>query len=189
MSKQQFEHLKEQLINHHRKYIDNDCTADPVFVVKTKQIEWGYEEEYSEVHALYYDCEYYYSVEDFLSGYDDEELEELFEGVEYFSPDKLRNMSMESFVEYVEEHNINYLNETYITHGNYKWVTHNMFLTREAAEEYVNLRCGGMDNPNVNIWTESWYRNYEMMDLLNSIMDGKLVWKEEVQCLNLNKSI
>ena len=54
-----------------------------------------------------------------------------------------------------------------------------MFLTRESAEHYVNQRCGGWDNQNVNIWVESWWRNYEMKNLLKAIMDGKLVWKEE----------
>lgn len=178
-NKQDFLHLKHELIKHHRKGIDNDCTADPVFVVKTKQVEWGYEEEYSEVHALCYDCETYESVEDFLEDYEDEELTEMFEGVEYFSPDNLRNMSMDRFIDYVEEYNIEYFSEVYMIHGNYKWVTHNMFLTRESAEEYVERRCGGLDNPNVNIWVESWWRNYEMKNLLKAIMDGKLVWNEE----------
>lgn len=178
-SKQDFLHLKHELIKHHRKCIDNDCTADPVFVVKTKQVEWGFEEEYAEVHALYYDCDFYYSVEEFLEDYEDEELTEMFEGVEYFSIYKLRNMCMTKFVDYVEEHNIEYFSEVYIAHGNYKWVTHNMFLTRESAEDYVNQRCGGLDNTDVNIWVESWYRNYEMKNLLKAIMDGKLIWNEE----------
>lgn len=178
-SKKDFEHLKHELIKHHCKCIDNDATADPVFVVKTKQIEWGYEEEYSKVKALIYDCEDYESVEDFLEDYEDEELEDMFEGVEGFSVGGLRNMSIDRFVDYVEEYNIEYFNEVYICHGNYKWVTQNMFLTRESAESYVNQRCGGLDNPNVNIWVESWYRNYEMKNLLKAIMDGKLVWNEE----------
>ena len=178
-NKEEFEHLKNELIKHHRKSIGNDCTADPVFVVKYKQIEWGYEEEHSEITNIYYDCECYSSTKDFLEIYEDQELIEIFEGVEYFSPDKLCNMSMSAFIDYVEENEIDYLNEAYLVHGNPVWKTHNMFLTRESAEEYVEARYGGMDNPNVNIWVESWYRNYEMKSLLKAIMDGNLVWNEE----------
>ncbi len=180
-SKEEFEHLKNELIKHHRKFIDNDGTADPVFVVKTRQIEWGYEEEHSEIHALYHDCETYESVEDFLYGYDPEEIDDMCKGTER-SSDDLLEMDIKDFSDFLEYEVVDedLSQEVYITHGNYKWVTHNMFLTRESAEEYVKQRCGEVDNPNVNIWVESWWRNYEMKNLLKAIMDGKLVWNEEV---------
>ena len=185
-NKQDFLHLKHELIKHHRKCIDNDCTADPVFVVKTKQVEWGYEEEYAEVHALYYDCETYESVEDFLYGYDPSDLVTMCKGTEK-SPDDLLEMDIKDFRDFLEYEIVdewykeNLSPEVYMIHGNYKWVTHNMFLTRESAEEYVERRCSGLDNPDVNIWVESWWRNYEMKNLLKAIMDGKLVWNEEIK--------
>ena len=81
MNKESFEQLQTRLHKHHILHEDNLCTAAPVYLVQKKTIDWGYEEEYSELHQLYNSCSEssYDCVEEFVDDYDEEEWEYLFE--------------------------------------------------------------------------------------------------------------
>jgi hypothetical protein len=177
VNKEQYEDLQKRLHDQHFKSINNECTASPIYHARHKRISWGYEEEYSEVHAIYHDCEYYYSAEDFIDSWnlkDEEELEYFLDQTESVAAqnhfkEKYLTWELHEIWEWIDYHIKGH--EYAWVHGNYEYETVNTFITHEAAEAYVKAKGG-------QIWIDSLYRSGEFRNLLEAIANGKLVWGE-----------
>lgn len=178
MNKQDFEKLKVDLTGHHRKSIGNLYTCNPIFLVRVNKIDWGYEEEYAEHHAIHFDESYWYSGDEFWKDHDLDDPEEL----EYFLQDchgskdvfktKCKTWSALDLGHWLE---CSFKCHEYcMYHGNDRWEIINWFLTREEAEAFVKSKGG---DPEINIYVDSLYRSNQFKGLLDAIIDGKLTWK------------
>lgn len=180
MDRQQFGQLKYNLDQHHNKCVGNSCTSAPLFLVRVKKIDWGYEEEYADYHCLR-NCDWegeigIESVQEFMGSYDEEEWEYIFEGTNY--EDK------KNFEDFHQD--LNDIQNTMtqiqpdsgweLIHGNERWETVNWFLTRPAAEEFVKAKGGDVD---LNIWVDSLYRSGEFRNLLEAVANGELILDQE----------
>lgn len=184
MNKQKFDTLQEQLHDHHIKRIGNAFTRSPLFLVQVKRIAWGYEEEYSEEHAIYFDDAYYHTSQEFYYDHSFEDPEEL----EYFLEGNISETAKNIFREDHKGWNLNQLwewidcylpdNEYCFYHGNPRWETINYFITRKQAENFVESKSG-KGKPNVRIYVDSLYRSNEFEILLEAIAKGEVVWKGE----------
>lgn len=178
MNKQQFEQLKYNLDQHHNKCVGNSCTAAPIFLVRVKKIDWGYEEEYAEYHCLR-DCNWegelgIESVQEFMDCYDDDEWECIFEGTDYKSKSEFEDyhqdlMDVQSTMQQIQPYN-----GWELMHGNERWETINWFLTRTAAEKFVKAKGGDVD---LNLWVDSLYRSGEFKGLLEAVANGELKYE------------
>jgi len=183
MNKEQFEKLRGNLINHHVIGVGNACTASPIYLVRVKKIDWGYEEEFSQHHCIYFDESEWTSVKDFWECHELDDEEEL----EYFLSSVSNNNAKNFFKECASSWNLSKLwdwlehwlpnHEYQYLHGNERWETINWFLTREEAENFVKGKGG---DPEINIWVESLYRSGEFRGLMDAICEGKLEWKDEM---------
>lgn len=179
MNKEEFEKLRDNLYNHHFNYIDNFCTAAPIYLVQKKVIDWGYEEEYAEHHQLYNSCceSSYKSVQEFVDDYDDEEWEYLFENTDYANKEDFLLChndlwEVEDTMEQVDPHGgWQYL------HGNSRWETVEIFLTKDSADKYIDTR--GIRGDNCRLYVDSLYKSYEFKELLENIANGNIVWNSE----------
>ncbi|AGH32237.1 hypothetical protein VPHG_00174 [Vibrio phage 11895-B1] len=190
MDKQEFESLKEQLTDHHVKGIGNSCTASPFYLVQVKRTNWGYEQEYAEHHAIYYDDSYWYDVEDF---YKDHELRDE-EDMEYFLSNITSEQAKEEFKSEYKVWDLDQLwhwlechypdHEYTYVHGNDYWETVNWFLTKESAENFLaskgvkSLKYGVSEDGFSRIYIDSLYRSHEIKGLLESVINGNIIWKE-----------
>lgn len=183
MNKQKFDTLQEQLHDHHIKGIGNVFTRSPLFLVQVKKMDWGYEEEYSEEHAIYFDDSYWYTSQEFYDEHsleEEEELEYFLKGTSWvakrFFRESHKDWNLKQLWEWIDYHLPD--NEYCFCHGNSRWETINSFITRKQAENFVESKSG-KDNPNVRICVDSLYRSAEFETLLEAIAQGKVVWKGE----------
>lgn len=183
MNKQKFNTLQEQLYNHHIKGIGNAFTRSPLFLVQVKKIEWGYEEEYSEEHAIYFDDSYWYTSQEFYDDHsleEEEELEYFLKGTSWaakrFFRESHKDWNLKQLWEWIYYHLPD--SEYCFCHGNPRWETINYFITRKQAENFVESKSG-KDSLSVRIYVDSLYRSNEFEILLEAIAQGKVVWKGE----------
>ena len=178
MNKQDYLKLQENLHKHHIQCIDNECTADPIYHVKKRVIDWGYEEDYADHHQLYCSCDQrgYYSIQEFMDDYDDEEWSYLFGDSDYKEKQDflLCHNDLHDVLNTLEQI-VPYDGWQYI-HGNERWQTVEMFLTKQAADRYIDSK--GIRGENCLLYVDSLCRSYEFKELLQAIAKGKLEWRE-----------
>jgi hypothetical protein len=179
MNKVSFEQLQTRLHKHHILHEDNLCTAAPIYLVQAKKIDWGYEEDYAELHQLYNSCDErgYDSVEEFVDDYDEEEWEYLFENTDYESKEDFLECHADLYDVCSTLKQLDTYGGWSYLNGNPRWETHDIFLTMDDANKYIDGK--GIRGENCRIYVDSLYRSYEFRGLLESIAKGELVWKED----------
>ena len=111
------------------------------------------------------------SVQEFMTYYDDDEWEYIFEGTDYESKSEFEEYhqdlsDVQSTMSLMQPYN-----GWELIHGNERWETINWFLTRPAAEKFVKAKGGDVD---LNIWVDSLYRSGEFKSLLEAVANGEL---------------
>lgn len=180
MNKQQFEKLRDNLHDHHIKGIGNACTRSPVYLVKKKVIDWGYEEEYAERSQIYcsYDESSFDSVKEFVDDYsDDGEWEYVFENTDYEDKNDFLLCHKDLYDVYRTMEELQPYNGWMYLHGRERWETVEIFLTKEGAEEYIEKR--GIRGENCMIYVDSLWRSYEFVELLEGVAKGEIIWGGE----------
>lgn len=186
MNKTQFEDLKTQLIDHHCNSIGNLYTAHPVYEVQKKVTYWGYVEDYSEEVQLYCGCdsESVETVEEFLSYWDECQIEEFFEGTMYSQEDLERyetNQGLEILSDLLNDNEDYKYNGYEVHYGNTRWETIETFLTHRVATDFLKQKGWDSGNDNARVYVNSLYRNHQMRGLIEAITSGKLQFVEEVK--------
>ena len=179
MNKGTFEQLQTRLHKHHVLHEDNLYTAAPIYLVQVKKIDWGYEEEYAELHQLHNSCceSTFGSVEEFIDDYDEDEWEYLFENTDYEYKEDfvLCHPDLDAVcntLDQIDPHG----GWSYV-HGNSRWETHEIFLTMDDANAYIEGEHIREDT--CRVYVGSLYRSYEFSGLLEAIAKGDLTWKEK----------
>lgn len=192
MNKQEFENLKSDLHKHHILCEGNACTSHPIFMVQKRNTIWGIDPEFDyDVSEIWYDeaCQGYNGIVDFLDSQDEDfdgkHIQALcdFVSEDYESGMTCRDIVEEEldndiwktekdFVEFFQEEGV----EINISYGRHQWEDITLFFTREKAEEFCNefkYRHGKL-----RVYVKSGWESDEYKSLIESILDGDLVWKE-----------
>jgi len=135
MNKTQFEYLKTQLIDHHCNSTGNLYTAHPVYEVQKKVVDWGYVEDYAEEVQLSCGCDdgSVDTVEEFLSYWDEHQIEEFFEGTQYCQEDfeELEpTQGLEILADLLNEDEYYKYDGYEVQYGNSRWEVVETYLTR-----------------------------------------------------------
>tara|TARA_R100000541_G_C1897352_1_gene83954 strand:+ start:17369 stop:17911 length:543 start_codon:yes stop_codon:yes gene_type:complete len=180
MNKESYEKLQTRLHKHHILHEDNLCTAAPIYLVQAKKVDWGYEEEYAELHQLYNSCDEsgYDSVEEFVDDYDEEEWRYLFKNTYCLSKKDFLECHTNLYDAYQTLEQIDPHGGWSYLHGNPRWETHNIFLTMDDANKYIDGKY--IRGENCRVYVDSLCRSYEFRGLLESIAKGELVWREDL---------
>jgi len=184
MNKQQFKDFQTRLISHHRGHVNNYCTADPIYLVQKQVIAWGYVEEYAEHHQLYGSCDesYTYSAKEFFEDWDEGCIENLLKDSMYSVEDFTEYSDMQGLeiLEGLLNNHIDYKYNGYqLQHGNERYETVEIFLTHKAAEDFLKAKGWQLGDGGGRIYVDSLCRSSEFKGLINLIVDGTLVFKEE----------
>lgn len=155
MTKEQFEFLKERLAFAHK---DMSNEASDYRAITDKPI--FYVQEQKEIHGVIE--EYHGNVKTY-----------------YLYHDKVFD-SMDDLQEYCDTHCDEPLDHDDIEYGYsiMTWVDVCAHLTREAAQSYIDQNKHNLKTP--RIYVKSMNRCYEMIGLVEAIINGNIVYKEGV---------
>lgn len=174
MNKVEFEDFQDRLKGHHKLGVNNECTSDPIYLVQKQVIDWGYEEEYAELHTLHGSCDdvYYDTVQEYFEGY-------LQEDKDFFTEQTGRTageiLTLEDLCDVINNTELWKYNGYQVLHGNSRYETVNIFLTYDAAKAWLDSKGEGGTG---RIYVDSLYRSSEFSSLIDLVINGKLEYKE-----------
>lgn len=157
--------------------VRNHATDSATFVVQQNSLVTGIDKSYTDNTCLIVDDSIYFTFQDFLESFDDEEIEELIqEGAPIKSEDGnyLCDRDYDLF-EWVED---NKAFEWSATHTGYdrKWEYVNHHMTREAANAFIKRKSH--DYGELRVFVDSAYWSWELKAIMSGILDGKIAFIE-----------
>ena len=183
MNKQQYQDFQERLTSHHRGSVENQYTADPIYLVQKRVIDWGYVEEYAQHHQLYGSCDEveYDTVEEFFEDWEDECVEGLLKNTGY-SVDIIKDQptleGLDTLESILNEHEDYKYDGYQLQHGNERYETVHIFLTHKAAEDFLKAKGWKEGDEGGRIYVDSLCRSREFREVIDLIVSGKLEFKE-----------
>jgi hypothetical protein len=161
-------------IQHELKTQDNRITAHPIWIVYDKK-DVSANIDYDNSKVKYLDgqsdyCKIADSYEELLK-YAKKEAKEC--DLKLPTKDKLKFMDDEEFIEWMcKKNDLNWIKYPYQMINVFKTVC----FTEKAANEYIQRERHHLNEPFT--YVDSLYRNEEMIELRNALLEGKLEYKE-----------
>lgn len=167
LTEEEFTKFKERLYFHNidREGVDRHITANPIFNVQNKKRIYGVSDDYTDKFIWNKDEVSFDSLEDFIEGLEDEELEAAKEycaneGQDF---DGLGEYAMTDIAELLGYVKCGYIEE---------WEHVNSHLTREGAEAFIARKKH--DYSEMRVWVGSQYLCWEFNEIIKGILDGDI---------------
>lgn len=172
ISAENFNDFVERLRFHCRgKGVEKHCTSNALFIVERRRFITGLDTDYCDNKCIHdhEDCETYYSLESFIETLDADALEH-YELNDYEVP----------FLEMPENEQwdcLEQVSQLSVTGYSEEWEYVNCHFTKEAAERFIERKRH--DYGVLRIFVDSQYWAWEFKTIVDAMLDGKLVYKEE----------
>ncbi|MCG3884140.1 hypothetical protein I3271_05520 [Photobacterium leiognathi] len=152
------------------------ATANPIFSVQNQVINWGVEDGYHDVKAIYW-ClhgESFDSYRDFISALDDDADREQLE--RYVESESVDTSDLDDVVNAI---NAVFEDESvaFVTYGKYVWEHVNTHLTPEAAHAFIERKKH--DYRKLRVYAESSYWCWELKAILDGLVNGSIQYVEQ----------
>jgi len=156
--------------------VNEHVTDSATFVVQRKRLITGIDKDYTDNTLLILDDSYNFDFDDFASGFDDEELDQLIiEGAPITLADGVYSCESDrDLFDWVEDNKSYDWNATHAGYD-YIWEYVNHHMTKEAAEAFIQRKKH--DYGEMRVFIGSAYWSWELMAIMNGLLDGKIVFQ------------